>query len=173
MKGRKLVFTVLASVLGLSAVGSFSYLMVRKYMPVNSEVSSINPDRVEIKSEKLVSRSDKNLGVLNTGETKSQKILISSDIDFTSYYSLAFFSESAPSVCKNITLNVYRDDGFVVSERMDKVLNNEDFVIEGRIAPKEETEIRIDYVLDEDISKDCVNQKVDFSVVVNARNVLG
>lgn len=173
MKGRKLVFTILASVLGLCAVGSFSYLMVRKYMPVESEVSSINPDRVEIKSEKLVSRSDKNLGVLNTGETKSQMILISSDIDFISYYSLVFSSKSIPSVCRNISLNVYRDDGFVISERMDRVLNNEDFIIEGKIAPKEETEIRIDYVLDEDISKECVNQKVDFSVVVNARNVLG
>lgn len=173
MRKRNVIFTVLSSVLGLCAVGSFSYLMVRKYVPVTSEVSSINPDRVEIRSEKTVSRTEKNLGVINTGETKSQRILISSDIGFTSYYMVNFLAESVPKVCGNITLNVYRDGQFLTSGRMDRVLNSDDFPVEGRIAAKGETEIRIDYILDEEIGSDCVDQKVDFSVVVNARNVLG
>mgnify|MGYP006921168855 FL=1 len=165
MKGRTKVLALSFSLVSACCIGLFSFLMVKKYSHGD------DMEAVEISSEdtKTVLRYD--LGVIETGEEKSQTIDITSLVDFPIFYSVRFTKEKECVAFDYLNLTCYVNGKEMISMKLKESFAYGN-IFEKRMSSKHE-QLKFTYVLADDIPKEMLGEDVHFNIHIEARNVIG
>lgn len=165
MKGRTKILALSFSLVGACCIGLFSFLMVKKYSHGD------DMEAVEISSEdtKTVLRYD--LGVMETGEEKTQTIDITSLVDFPILYTVSFSKEKESIAFEYLNLTCYIDGKEMVTMKLKDSFSYGN-VFEKSMSSKRE-QLKFRYVLADDIPEEMLGEDVHFNIHIEARNVIG
>lgn len=165
-KGNK-IFAVVFSLIGVSIIGSASYILTSYFDRRNNDLF----DAIEIKDVDRVISSECDLGILNPGESKTQTIEVRSLLSVSASYTMSLKSNSLTE-----GLSKYFHVGIAVGEEdnsypMDTALQSGDLV-KRKLLPKEKDEIVFSYSLADDVPEEYIGNTFGFEISLKANATL-
>lgn len=163
MAKKGIILTILGSIFALAIAGGLSYVgFSNYYKPVQGNI-----DVIEISQENMVGSFEYDFGIVSPGESKEQRIQVSSIANSNLDYQISINGESQLAF-QYIDVNVHIGEEKVYSSLLFGCVN-QGSLFKRALAPSSKEEIIFTYSLKDDIPEEIMGENVAFEITFSAK----